>query len=59
MGAGRAGLGSLERDRVDMKWCFIGDEEKGGGNVLIPTVPLRTPINGEKWSAHFLILVAS
>ncbi len=32
MGAGRrAGLGSLERDRVDMKWCFIGDGGEGGG----------------------------
>jgi hypothetical protein len=35
MGAGRAGLGSLERDRVDMKWCFIGDEEKGGGETYL------------------------
>jgi hypothetical protein len=51
MGAGRAGLGSLERDRVDMKWCFIGDGGEGGGNVLIPTVPLRTKIKGKKWSS--------
>ena len=28
--AGRGWLVSLERDRVT-KWCFIGDEEKGGG----------------------------
>jgi hypothetical protein len=31
MGAGRAGLGSLEQDCVDMKWCFIGDGGEGGG----------------------------
>ena len=28
-GGGAGGAGS--RDHVDMKWCFIGDEEKGGG----------------------------
>jgi hypothetical protein len=48
-GGGAGGAGS--RDHVDMKWCFIGDGGEGGGNVLIPTVPLRTPIKGKKWSS--------
>jgi len=30
---------------------LLAMEEKGGGNVLIPTVPLLTPINGKNWSS--------
>ncbi len=34
-------------------------EEKGGGNVLIPTVPLLTPINGKNWSTYITITMVN
>ena len=35
----------------------MATEEKGGGNVLIPTVPLLTPINGKNWSSPIFWVV--
>ena len=50
MGAGgRPGLGLELLYPVD--GVLLATEEKGRGNVLIPTVPLLTPINGKKWSS--------
>ena len=48
-GGGRRGLGLELLYRVD--GVLLATEEKGRGNVLIPTVPLLTPINGKKWSS--------
>jgi hypothetical protein len=45
---GRPGLGLELLYRVD--GVLLATEEKGRGNVLIPTVPLLTPINEKKWS---------
>jgi hypothetical protein len=51
MGAGgRPGLGLELLYRVE--GVLLATEEKGRGNVLIPTVPLLTPINGKKWSRY-------
>ena len=47
-GGGGAGLGLGYR--VD-SGVLLATEEKGRGNVLIPTVLLLTRINGKKWSS--------
>ncbi len=52
MGAGgRPGLGLELLDRVHNVVFYWQRRRRGGGNVLIPTVPLLTPINGKKWSS--------